>query len=334
MSVLKDLLTEAIKKDSRWYPKIYTDMSPPYFLPSASDGNKDNPKTDIVAYLSKPDTLQECQLLSLNYPSGCVYRFDRFKGQSNKDSLCKYLCEQDILSSATTLVLGSMKKNTSEALLESIRLQCQHYRKTEASRRDFNETKFQQPGTYEQQENKSSSVRGKSSSSTKTITPLLDGSFPYLRFYKETSHRPLSDNHRCGFALHLICSAVDEHWYLRHNACRGIKSKVFHEGHLPINPSDVESDMSKMPTSAKKFIDNCLHSRVPIPQIVQLLLREYGLTVSENTLYNERNKILYPLFSNGEGNICGTEVDQLLKEFEQKNDVSYIYVLHKKILVF
>ena len=85
-----------------------------------------------------------------------------------------------------------------------------------------------------------------------------------------------------------------------------------------------------MSVSARKFIDNCLHSRVPIPQIVQLLLREYGLTVSENTLYHERNKNLYPLFSNGEGNICGTEVDQLLKEFEQKDDVSYIYVLHEK----
>ena len=200
MSVLNNLLTEAIKKDSRWYPKIYTDMPPPYFLHSASDGNKDNPKTDIVAYLSKPDTLQECQLLSLNYPTGCVYRFDRFKGQSNKDALCKYLCEQAIVSSATTLVLGSTKKNTSEAVLESICLQCQHYRKTEASRREFNHEKFQQPGTYEEQENKSSSVKGRSRSSTKKVTPLIDGSFPYVRFNKETSHRPLNDNHRCCFA--------------------------------------------------------------------------------------------------------------------------------------
>ena len=42
MSVLNDLLTNAIKKDSTWRPKIFIDMAPPYMLPDACDSNLKN----------------------------------------------------------------------------------------------------------------------------------------------------------------------------------------------------------------------------------------------------------------------------------------------------
>ena len=108
MSLCRDI-QGAIELDSKWAPKIFVDIPPPVAIKNASsvtvepetglkslscDSKPSSIETkvftDIVPYLSKPDTLQECQLLSLNYPTGCVYRFDRFKGQSNKDALCKY----------------------------------------------------------------------------------------------------------------------------------------------------------------------------------------------------------------------------------------------------
>ena len=58
MSVFKELLRQAIEKDSTWVPKIYIDIQPPYFLANAYNGDKNNPKTDIVACLSKPDAMQ------------------------------------------------------------------------------------------------------------------------------------------------------------------------------------------------------------------------------------------------------------------------------------
>ena len=94
MSVFKELLAQAIEKDSTWVPKIYTDIQPPYFLANAYNGDKNDPQTDIVAYLRKPDATQQAKLTyNLCYPNDCVYRFDRFQGLSNKDALRKYLCQ-------------------------------------------------------------------------------------------------------------------------------------------------------------------------------------------------------------------------------------------------
>ena len=331
MSVFKELLAQAIEKDSTWVPKIYTDIQPPYFLANAYNGDKNDPQTDIVAYLRKPDATQQAKLTyNLCYPNDCVYRFDRFQGLRNKDSLCEYLCRQATKSSATKLVKGATNESPGKKFKLSVRLQCQHYRKSEAHKRFFNDKRFQQPGTYEQQENKSSSVKGKSSSASKQLTPRLDGSYSYLQFNKSTSHRPLHECDKCKFALHLVCSATDEHWYLRHNSARGIKSSINHKGHLPIDPKDVESDVNNMSQDALQFMRISLETRVPIPQIVQMLSLKYGLTVSESVLYNERSKVLYKSFSitNDQERMRGTEVDQLLAEFLK--DVSYIYVLHEK----
>ena len=87
-----------------------------------------------------------------------------------------------------------------------------------------------------------------------------------------------------------------------------------------------------MSQDAQDFMEISLETRVPIPQFVQMLSLKYGLTVSESVLYNERNKVLYKSFSitNDEERMRGTEVDQLLAEFKEKKDVSYIYFLHEK----
>ena len=253
MSILNDLLTTAIKKDSQWQPKIYIDIKPPYILADAYEGNKNNTMTNIIPYMRQPSTVEQCKLNALGYPKGCVYRFDRFKGIDSQESLCRYLCQQALVSSATQLVLGSTKGGTSQTVAKSVRLQCQHYRKTEANERIFNQKRFQQPGTFQEQENKSSSVKGKSRSASKQITPLLDGSFPFIRFNKLTSPRPIHNIDTCKFALHLICSKTDGYWYLRHNKCYGIQSQNFHEGHLPINPQDCQSDIKKFQKKLKSL---------------------------------------------------------------------------------
>ena len=329
MSVLNDLLTNAIKKDSTWRPKIFIDMAPPYMLPDACDGNLKNSMTDIVPYLRKPTTVEDCQLQLLGYPKGCVYRFDKYKGVESQDLLCNYLCQRALASSATQLIAGSTRSHSAK-VAKSVRLQCQHYRKTDANERKFNDKRFQQPGTYQEQENKSSSVKGKSRSASKHITPLVDDSFPCVRFNKQCSPRPMHDSDKCKFALHLICSKSDGYWYLRHNQCYGIQSEDFHTGHLPINPQDCQHDIKKISKEAQLLIENSLKSRIPIPQIVSLLFKQHNVTVSEATLYHERNKLLYSLVDNAANHPYGTEVDQLINEFKEKDDVSFIYVLHNK----
>ena len=142
-NVMSRDIEAAIKKDSRWTPKIFVDIPPPVTLKEASvvvepeifsntTVSKDEAatSTDIVPYLLPPDKDRLSIYQNLNYPTECVYRFDRFQGIHNKDKLRNYLITQSTISSATDLTKGTTKKPLSSQFLDIVCLQCVCYRVT------------------------------------------------------------------------------------------------------------------------------------------------------------------------------------------------------------
>ena len=328
-------------------PKIFVDIPPPVAIKNASSvtvepetglkslscGSKPSSIetkvfTDIVPYLWPPDEHRLSIYKKLNYPTECVYRFDKFQGIHNKDKLQNYLITQSTISSATDLTKGNTKKPPSGQFLDSVCLQCVCYRVTRSKPRVFEIGKNQQPGSIKQQEHSSSSVKWKSRNSTFQCTNLLDGSIPVKCTNKINTPSARSNNTTCPFAIHLVCHRDDQHWYLRQSGAHGSKSKPYHQNHLPTSPDHATSSISSVPSAVSKLVKTSFDSSIRIPQIIKLVKENYGYTLSPDALYKMRSKYYTPLLDGVEKQPYGSSVDKLLAEFKTREDVSFIYVTH------
>ena len=340
-NVMSRDIEAAIKKDSRWTPKIFVDIPPPVTLKEASvvvepeifsntTVSKDEAVTftDIVPYLLPPDKDRLSIYQNLNYPTECVYRFDRFQGIHNKDKLRNYLITQSTISSATDLTKGTTKKPISGQFLDSVRLQCVCYRVTRSKPRVFESGKNQQPGSIKQQEHSSSSVKFKSRNSNFEYTQLLDGTTPMKCLNKINTPSARCRSNTCQFALHLVCHKVDQHWYLRQSGAHGSKSKPYHQNHLPTSPDHAESSVQNVPPAVEKLVKTSFDSQIRIPQIIKLVKENFGYTLSPDALYKMRSNYYVPLLDNVEKQPYGSSVDKLIAEFKTREDVSFIYVTH------
>ena len=83
--------------------------------------------------------------------------------------------------------------------------------------------------TYREQEHFSSSVKGRSRSKSKAITPIPDGSVPTRYNNKSTTPRACNSDQMCSFAINLVCCRKTKQWYMRYAGYRHSTAKSYHE---------------------------------------------------------------------------------------------------------
>ena len=95
-------------------------------------------------------------------------------------------------------------------------LQCKRCRTTRATERDFNTMSIQQPGTYLQDAHSAPSIRDRSRSATKKQVLFSDKSLDLQSRHKNKVHsiRPTAEEDTCDFSLQVVCSKIDNNWYL------------------------------------------------------------------------------------------------------------------------
>ena len=325
MSIQGNSISDAIKLDSKWTPKILVNIAPPSFDNKTC---KEETKTDIVPFMEKPDEEKKCMYKSCDYPDGCSFRFDGYNGKSDCDKLRKYIIQQAKVSSATDLVKGRSNKDVSGDIVDSFCLQCKHYRISGCKERHFHDEKCQQPGTYVMQEHSTKSVKGFSRCRTKKLTPCLDGAVPEKKSNKKNTPRPTSAKDQCRFALHVICHSKDQKWYLRYCGYKTIKATCYHTNHLPLCPDNDTISPKHLPFHVEELIHNCFKEGIKIAQIIGLVHKSTGFVLSEDALYKMRDNHLFPVIKEVLNQPYGTAVDQLITVMKKKKDVNFVYVTH------
>ena len=229
------------------------------------------------------------------------------------DEICTYLIGQAKISSGTDLKNGPTNQHKEPSpICKSKRLECACYSVTKAKQGLFQPNKIQQCGTYIEQEHSSSSIKGRSRSKTKKLTPMHDGTIPTQYHNKQTTPRATNKNQKCSFAINLVCCRKTKQWYMRYAGYRSSTAKHYHENHLPLDPTHATHSSSHLPPAVSTFINTCFDTHVSITQIVGLLLKNYNFIISPATLYQMRDKHLYPLVTACDSQPYGTNVTKLI----------------------
>ena len=231
--------------------------------------------------------------------------------------MCIYLSVVDFASHSTKLMI--------------VRLDCIRKRVSRAAKRDFSGPSIQQVGTYVQQAHSSKSIKGKSRSVSKQRTKphIVDDNTTSCNNQgnKVYTPRPICKDVACTFNFTIFCNKSDQGWYLSYSSGHN-KCSPYHKHHLPINIEHISISLRHLPPAIDTFIIHLLNERVPPSTITKLVSQHYGKTISEQSVFKQRDNISYSLLKETSDLPYGTPVERLIAEFSMKSDVSFMYVTH------
>ena len=206
-------------------------------------------------------------------------------------------------------------------------MRCNQHRISRAAKRKFDSNKIQQPGTFIQKAHESTSIKHKSRSSTKTRTDvskeltILDHS---KKRNKIATTRPLTSDLCCPFSLQLICMRNDNKWYIRSKDSHS----NHHSGHLPIAVHHIETPLRNVNKEVMSYVEELLAAKIEAYKISICVYNRYNVKLSYDTIRQHHRYYLLHKINVASVKPYGTAVDQLLADFKNRPDVSYLYVTH------
>ena len=214
-----------------------------------------------------------------------------------------------------------------------IQLSCIRHRLSRAENRKFTTDSIQQPGTYIQQAHISKSVKGCSSAKSKKRVAddsLIETNSSFSKSSnrsKQSTPRPITKNNSCPFSIVIFCHSKDQKWYLLH-ATKKNQNQLCHKGHIPVCPQHLSSRLQHLPDDLTEFINNNLQERIAPAMIVRMVKTSYNTTLTKDDLFRHRDKLLYKMLDDTTSTPYGTPIDKMINHFSQKEDVSFMYVMH------
>ena len=180
----------------------------------------------------------------------------------------------------------------------------------------FNPKFVQEVGTYIQDPHSAPSIKGKSRSASKKRTVhfatdsnlnIPHGSAP-SRKNKVSTSRPSTSDVACTFNITVICSKIDNKWYLRYQSGK-YKCDGKHTGHIPVHCKHISQSIKHLPHDVDTFIQSSLENHVSSSAITQLVLQIYNHTITEVDICHYRNKISYNFVNSVSDLPYGTQLD-------------------------
>ena len=206
-------------------------------------------------------------------------------------------------------------------------MRCNRHRISRAAKRKFDSNKIQQPGTFIQKAHGSTSTKHKSRSSTKTRTDIclelsiLDHS---KKRNKIDTTRPTTSDLCCPFSIQLICTRSDSRWFIRSKDC----NTNHHSGHLPIAVHHIETPLRHVKQDVMTYVEELLAGKIEPYKISTCVYNRYNVQLSYDTICQHHRYYLLHKINAASSKPYGTAVDQLLADFKNRPDVSYLYVTH------
>ena len=202
----------------------------------------------------------------------------------------------------------------------------------------FADDKIQALGTLVQKEHQSSSIKGRSRSSTLQLAAISkddeQGKKPARKYgraegqvNKQQCKRRSCRDDACGFSFNIFC-ASNEKWYIA-GRVEKTASTTHHSNHLPLDAAHILTQKNDLTINMHGKINILLDSGATNSVIVSVMKKECNVTLSHDQIRSFKDERVKSLIANHPNEkVCRSSVDRLICLVKNMDNVSYIYVMH------
>ena len=225
------------------------------------------------------------------------------------------LCSEFNQSLTSVVVLWYCHRSLHKLVLACVRRRTYRSR----SKLQFEDGKLQASDTIVGKEHQSSSIRGKSRSSTLTLANVngesMQKNSKSVRKNRASSRLAMNKGDECTFSLTISCSVLNGNWYIS-QVQETNKSQLCHCSHLQISPKHLITQKRLIKEEVRIEINSLIVSGASNIVVINHIRRKFSVLISSSLLQEMRNKMIKVLCTS-----C------LYKLFVQVVSTSYSYKL-------
>ena len=260
-----------------------------------------------------------------NYPQNGIFHFEGYNDINDKDKLITDL--KNAALHQDTVLINKRGYNVKESKTKyfTITLACSHvghYRSSSSNNKEFLHDMLQQKNTIIQLHHHSSSVCGRSRSSTLKRAHCDDQESNMVK-------RSNTKQCNCSFQISIMFDHGTSRWFLKAKKSKS-PDLLFHFNHIYIDPKHLNISHSSISPQVKDKILSLIQCGTPIPNIIHIVKQQDNVNVEYQTIYNMRLKQIDALINSlSRSDPSGPPVNKLISLFESIPNVSFVYVLHR-----
>ena len=238
------------------------------------------------------------------------------------------LCSEFNQSLTSVVVLWYCHRSLHKLVLACVRRRTYRSR----SKLQFEDGKLQASDTIVGKEHQSSSIRGKSRSSTLTLANVngesMQKNSKSVRKNRASSRLAMNKGDECTFSLTISCSVLNGNWYIS-QVQETNKSQLCHCSHLQISPKHLITQKRLIKEEVRIEINSLIVSGASNIVVINHIRRKFSVLISSSLLQEMRNKRIVDIIEERDDGVhCKSSIDRLLAMFMALEKVSYVYVLH------
>ena len=200
------------------------------------------------------------------------------------------------------------------------------------SKLQFEDGKLQASDTIVGKEHQSSSIRGKSRSSTLALANVSGESMQknskLVRKNRASSRLAMNKGDECTFSLTIHFSVLNGNWYI-HQVQETNKTQLCHCSHLQISPKHLITQKRLIKEDVRIEINSLIVSGASNIVVINHIRRKFSVLISSSLLQEMRNKMIVDIIEERDDEVhCKSSIDRQLAMFMALEKVSYFYVLH------
>ena len=258
-----------------------------------------------------------------HYPENAIIQFEGYSSFEDKSNLIDAL-KDSAFKFGTVLVNQRSYSKSANKKYYSCTLACAHYGVTNTSSvKVFKPNYVQACGSIIQETHYASSTKNRSRNST------------FQRAHSSTdkkmkSSRTNTSKCRCSFQFSIFFCHTSSKWYLK-KRFNGIKSQyMYHVNHIYVDPKYLTTKKNSLSSQLIHEINCMMETGTKLSAVSSLLQSRYKINVSYQTLYNMRMNKIKDLLKQCSKDPYGTPVNRLINIFTNTENVSFVYILHRK----
>ena len=257
-----------------------------------------------------------------NYPTNAVFHFEGYNSIDDKEDLITAI--KDAAFKHGTVLINQKAYNKSEEKVHyTSTLSCAHYGTINSkTTKVFKSNYVQACGSIIQQAHYATSIKNRSRNST------------FQRAHTSDAHvkssRTNTTKCQCSFQLSIFFDVTSSRWFLKKRVGSNSQEYQYHFNHIFVDPKYLTHKKNTLPPHVIEEINNMMETGIKVNAIGTMLQSRHKMNVSYQTLYNMRMKKVEDLLKLCSENPSGTPVNRLINIFKHTENVSFVYILHKK----